>query len=60
MQTWIKEIAKFTNPNEIFDEECLRRVTSLVGLFNSAFQIKDWMTEKIMKNLKMQFQTLLF
>jgi AbiV family abortive infection protein len=30
---------------EVSDEECLRRVTSLVGLFNSAFYIKDWLTE---------------
>lgn len=31
--------------NEISDLECIRRVTSLLGLFNAAFYIKDWMTE---------------
>jgi AbiV family abortive infection protein len=29
---------------DISDEECLRRVTSLVGLFSAAFYIKDWLT----------------
>lgn len=27
---------------EISDEECIRRVTSLIGLFNAAFHIRDW------------------
>lgn len=30
---------------DISDEECLRRVTSLIGLFSAAFYIKDWLTE---------------
>jgi AbiV family abortive infection protein len=37
---------------EISDEECLRRITSLVGLYNSAFYVKDWMTENINENTK--------
>jgi AbiV family abortive infection protein len=31
--------------NEISDEECIRRVTSLLGLFNAAFFIQDWFKE---------------
>ena len=30
---------------EISDEECVRRVTSVIGLFNAAFYIKDWFAE---------------
>ncbi len=30
---------------DISDEECIRRVTSLMGLFNASFYIKDWLTE---------------
>jgi len=30
---------------EISNEECLRRIVSLVGLYNSAFHVKKWMTE---------------
>jgi AbiV family abortive infection protein len=37
---------------EISNEECIRRVTSLVGLYNSAFHIKDWMTDSISEKSK--------
>ena len=30
---------------EISDLECIRRVTSLLGLFNAAFYVRDWMLE---------------
>ncbi|MCB0408919.1 MAG: AbiV family abortive infection protein [Flavobacteriales bacterium] len=37
---------------DISDEECLRRVTSLVGLFNASFYIKDWLTESYSEDFK--------
>lgn len=37
---------------DISDEECLRRVTSLVGLFSAAFYIKDWFTESKSEDFK--------
>lgn len=38
--------------NEISDEECIRRVTSLSGLFNAAFYIKDWFAENPNENFR--------
>jgi AbiV family abortive infection protein len=37
---------------DISDEECLRRVTSLVGLFSAAFYIKDWLIENLSEDFK--------
>lgn len=37
---------------EISDEECIRRVTSLSGLFNAAFYIKDWFAENPNENFR--------
>lgn len=38
--------------NEISNEECIRRVTSLAGLFNAAFYIKDWLAENNDENFR--------
>lgn len=38
--------------NEISDEECVRRVTSLLGLFNAAFYVRDWFTENTDENFR--------
>jgi AbiV family abortive infection protein len=37
---------------DISNEECLRRITSLVGLFSAAFYIKDWLTEDSSEDFK--------
>lgn len=37
---------------DISDEECLRRVTTLVGLFSAAFYVKDWLTESDSEDFK--------
>ncbi|HMH32911.1 MAG TPA: AbiV family abortive infection protein [Puia sp.] len=38
--------------NEITNEECIRRVMSLVGLFSAAFYVRDWMTEATSEDSK--------
>lgn len=37
---------------EISDEECMRRLVSLLGLFNSACYVRDWMTSSESKDFK--------
>lgn len=37
---------------EISNIECVRRITSLMGLFNSAFYLKDWITGNESENFK--------
>jgi AbiV family abortive infection protein len=38
--------------NEITNVECLRRATSLIGLFSAAFYIKDWLSESNSEDFK--------
>ena len=37
---------------DISDEECLRRVKTLIGLFSAAFYVKDWLTETDSEDFK--------
>src|SRR5690606_4921856 len=38
--------------NEIGDEECIRRVASILGLLNSSFYVKDWLNSDSKESFK--------
>lgn len=46
------DIDKGNRKIHIPEKECIRRVTSLAGLFNAAFYIKDWLAENSDENFR--------
>ena len=38
--------------NEIGDEECIRRVASILGLLNSSLYVKDWLNSDFKESFK--------